>query len=257
MTRYLCVIGGKGGTGKTTTSINLGAALNSFGKDVTVVDGNLTTPNVGVHLGVPIVPISLHDVLQGKNHISEAVYQHPSGTKIVPASLSVSDLKKTNPTTLKRALKGLYGTTDFVILDSAAGLGKEALLAIDASDEILIITNPELPAITDALKTIKMSEELGKRVAGVIVAKTRGKGDLSLKNIESILEKPIISVIPDDNSVREALNLKDAVVLTHPKSDVAISYKKLAANLLGQEYNEEVEKIKRGLFSRFFDRFKR
>ena len=94
MTRYITCISGKGGVGKTSSSINLGAAFTYFGKDTTIVDANLTTPNVGVHLGVPIVPINLNHVLQGKNHISEAVYLHPAGIKIVPAGISVDELKK-------------------------------------------------------------------------------------------------------------------------------------------------------------------
>jgi len=103
MTKFIAIMAGKGGTGKTTTSINLGAALSYFGKDVIVVDANLTTPNVGIHLGVPIVPIHLHHVLQGKNDISEAVYVHPAGPKIVPGSIAMSDLHSTNPENLARA----------------------------------------------------------------------------------------------------------------------------------------------------------
>ena len=82
MTKFIAIMAGKGGTGKTTTSVNLGAALSYFGKDVVIVDANLTTPNVGIHLGVPVVPIHLHHVLQGKNKINEAIYIHPAGPKI-------------------------------------------------------------------------------------------------------------------------------------------------------------------------------
>src|SRR3989338_2354271 len=114
MTRFLGMYSGKGGVGKSTSAINLAASLNYFGHDVVIADCNFTTPNIGIHLGVPVVPIHLNHVLQGKNHISESVYLHPSGIKIIPASLSLNDLRNTNPTNLKRALRGLYGTTDFV-----------------------------------------------------------------------------------------------------------------------------------------------
>jgi septum site-determining protein MinD len=90
MTRFISIISGKGGVAKTTTSINLGAALSYFGKDVIVVDANLTTPNIGVHLGVPVVPVHLHHALQGKHNIRDAVYMHPGGTKFVPASIALS-----------------------------------------------------------------------------------------------------------------------------------------------------------------------
>jgi septum site-determining protein MinD len=254
MTRYITCISGKGGVGKSTTSINLGAAFTYFGKDTTVVDANLTTPNVGVHLGVPIVPINLNHALQGKNHISEAVYLHPVGTKIVPAGISINEMKNTNPGNLRRVLRGLLGTTDLVLIDSAAGLGREALLAIESGDEILIVTNPELPAITDALKTIKVAEELGKKVTGVVLTRTKeGKGDLSVKNVEIMLDKKVIGEIPEDESIREALTMRDVVVYTHPKSNAAVGYKKLAASLLEREYEEEIEE---GTFKKLLRKLK-
>jgi len=74
MAKIITITSAKGGVGKTTTSINLGAALNAFGHDVVIVDANLTTPNVGLHLGAPIVPISLNHVLNGKADIEDAIY---------------------------------------------------------------------------------------------------------------------------------------------------------------------------------------
>lgn len=243
MTLYIGIVSGKGGVGKTTSAINLGSALNYFDRNVTVVDGNLSTPNIGVHLGVPVVPINLHHVLQGKHQIREAVYAHPAGTKIVPAGISLEDIRNTTPDNLAKAVRNLDGMSDIVIIDGAAGLGREALATINASDELIIVTNPEMPAITDALKTIKLSEEMGKKVLGVVLTRTRPNNmDIALKNIETILEKPILGIIPEDKAVREALVKRDAVVYTHPKSGAAVAYKKLAANLIGQDYTEAVEK---------------
>ncbi|MDI6798866.1 MAG: P-loop NTPase, partial [Candidatus Aenigmarchaeota archaeon] len=65
MTRIISVIGGKGGTGKTTIASNLSAALSELGQEVIAVDANLTTPNLGLHLGLLLVPNTLHDVLRG------------------------------------------------------------------------------------------------------------------------------------------------------------------------------------------------
>src|SRR3989338_316410 len=137
MAKLITITSGKGGVGKTTTAINLAAALNSFGKEVIVLDANLTTPNIGLHLGAPIVPISLNHVLLGKAKISDALYEHESGMKIIPSSLSVRELRRLNHGKLKEVGKRLRKMADYIIYDSAAGLGEEALAAMESSDELI------------------------------------------------------------------------------------------------------------------------
>ena len=128
MTRFVGVLSGKGGVAKTTTVVNLGAAMNYFGRDVTIVDGNLSTPHLGIHLGVPIVPISLHDALSGKNSLAESIYLHPSGLKIIPAGLSLKNLSQVDSSKLKKVLPALNSLTDVVLVDASAGLSSEAIL---------------------------------------------------------------------------------------------------------------------------------
>ena len=235
------IISGEGGVGKTTTSINLGMALNHFGYDVTVVDANLSTPNVGVYLGVSKVPVHLHHALLGKKNIQEAVYSHHSGTKIVPASISISHIGNYGVDSLRKALVDLDKVTDVVLIDGAAGLGNETMATVNASDKIIVVTNPELPAITDALKTIKLCDKLRKEVIGVVVSRYGRKQDVSIENIKAMLEVPIIGIIPRDVAIKDALRMNDSVVITHPMSDSSIGFKKLAANLLGVEYEPSYE----------------
>ena len=245
------LLSGKGGVGKTTTAINLTAGLTSLGKQTILVDANVTTPNVGLHLGCPTNDITIHHVLKGKNTIHEAVQRHSSGIYFIPGSLAIEDMEKLKVSNLK-TIKDLKA--DFVIVDGAAGLGKEALTTLEHCDELLIVTNPELPAMTDALKTIRIAEELGKTIKGVIVTRVRrDKHDISLRNIEAMLEKPVIAVIPEDPSVREALSLKESLVFSHPHSDAARSYLKLSGIMCGKE----IEDIKLSWIDKFFKIFKR
>lgn len=236
MSRLITIASGKGGVGKTTTSINLGTALNSFGKQVIIVDANLTTPNIGLHLGAPIVPISLNHILNGKAKISEAVYEHDSGTKIIPSSLSINDLRNLDHSKLKEVGRKLRKMADIIIYDCAAGLGDEALAAMESADEIILVTNPEIPAVTDALKTSKMIEQMGKSVRGVIVTRHRKvKSEMKIQNIAEMLELPILGVVPEDKKVQSALSMKEALIHAHPKSKAAREYKKIAARLIGNE----------------------
>jgi septum site-determining protein MinD len=241
MAKLITITSGKGGVGKTTTAINLGAALNAFGKEVIIVDANLSTPNIGLHLGAPIVPVSLNHVLLGKAKISDAIYEHESGTKIVPSSLSVRELKRLNHGKLKEVGKKLRKMADFIIYDSAAGLGDEALAALEASDELIIVTNPEIPAVTDALKASKVAEQLGKPVRGVIVTRVRNiSSEMPISNVRDMLELPILGVIPEDKNVQNSLVLKDALMHTHPKSKASRAYRKIAAKIIGNnDYDEK------------------
>lgn len=244
MAKAIVITSGKGGVGKTVTAINLALALNSLGKNVVVVDSNLTTPNVALHLGSPVIPITLNHVLQGKKHIFKATYTHSSGTKVVPSSLSLEELKNIYPARFGKAIKQLKKVFEYVIIDSAAGLGREALLPIeslDSNDELFIVTNPEMPAVTDALKTIKLAEKLQKKVAGVIITRARNKKgqELSTKNIKALLEKPILARVPEDDAVRESIMLRNPLVLTRPYSKAAKSYKRLAAKIANIEYKDE------------------
>jgi len=240
MSKIITITSGKGGVGKTTTAINLGAALNSFGKDVIIVDANLTTPNVGLHLGAPMVPISLNHVLLGKAKIADAIYEHESGTKIIPSSLSVKELRRLDHSKLKEISKKLRKAADYIILDSAAGLGEEALAAMESADELIIVTNPEIPAVTDALKTAKVIEELGKQVKGIIVSRVRGnKTEMPIVNIKDMLELPILGVIPEDRNMQTALVMKDALMHTHPRSKASRAYRKIAAKIIGIQYKDD------------------
>ncbi|MFH0875975.1 MAG: cell division ATPase MinD [archaeon] len=243
MTKFIVIASGKGGVGKTTTAINLASAFLGFGREVILVDANLSTPNVGIYLGAPKVPVSLHDVLEGKKPIGESIYIHRSGLKVVPASISLKNINIKNIGLLSHYILSLAGSADIVIIDTAAGLGSEALHGIRAGDDVIIITTPDLASVTDALKTVRLCEQNKKKIIGVLV--NRAKEDdfeLAKANIEYILEHPVLAMIPDDDTVRQANHLKSPVTYSHPQSSSSIGYKKLAAKLLGEKYVESIEK---------------
>jgi len=243
MGKIFVVTSGKGGTGKTTSAVNLGAALNFLGEDVILVDGNLTTPNVGLHFGAPVVPVSLAHVLSGHAKLEDAIYEHESGIKIIPTSLSIKELRRTNRRNLDNISKKLKRLFDYVIFDSAAGLGEEATSVIRLADEVILVSNPDMPSITDALKTIKIAEEMGKTVKGVIITRVRyDKTELSPENIMDMLEVPILGVVPEEFAIRESLAMKNPVVHTHPKSKSAEKYKEIAGKIANRDYKAKIHK---------------
>lgn len=253
MTKIIVITSGKGGVGKTTTAINLGAAINSFGKDVLIIDANLSTPNIGIHLNSPETPVNLNHVLLKKAEPSEAVYEHESGLKIMPSSLSIKELKKAKPEKLKEFKKDFKKISDHIIVDCAAGLGNDACSVMDLADELIVVTNPEMPAITDALKTIKLAEQMKKPVLGVIITRVKkDKIEMQPDSVKDMLESPILGMIPEDICIKKALNEKDAVVHVFPKSSPSRAYKEIAAQLLGVDYDSDEDKP--SIWERIFKR---
>ncbi len=256
MKKLIVITSGKGGVGKTTSVINLGAAINYFGKDTLIIDGNLTTPNIGIHLNSPDVPISLNHVLLKKADLFEAIYEHESGIKIIPSSLSIKELKKIKPEKIKDLKEDFKKLSEYVIVDSAAGLGNEATSLIEIADELIIVTNPEMPAITDALKAIRLAEEKKKSILGIIVTRVKGnKIELQPETVKEMLEAPILGMVPEDISMQESLNLKNSVIYTHPKSKCARAYKEIAAKLLNVDYDSNKDREK--LFERLFRKLRK
>jgi len=249
MSKIYAIISGKGGVGKTTTAINLGTSLNHLGEDVIIVDANLTTPNVGIHLGAPIVPVTLNHVLKNKAKFEDAIYEHESGTKIMPASLSLKESEKIDYKKLPELMKKMKKITNYILIDSAAGLGEEARASIQSCDEIIIVTNPEMSAVTDALKTIKLAEEKNKPIKGVIITRCLGRRpEMLIANIKDMLEVPIIGIIPEDFSVKESQAMKNAVIHTHPRSRAARTYMEASKRILGEDITFEP---KLGILGRF------
>ncbi len=244
MSKFIVITSGKGGVGKTTSAVNLATAMNLYDEDVTLVDVNLTTPNIGLHLGAPVVPVTLNHVISGKADLVDAIYEHESGTKVIPSSLSIKEMCNLTEKNLFNATKDLRKISDTVIFDSAAGLGSEAMAAMSIADEIIIVTNPEMPAVTDALKAAKLAEEMGKDVRGVIINRVSGrKSEMSLKSISEMLELPILGVVPEDPNIQEALAMRNSILLTHPRSKAAKSYRIIAAKILGKKPQIENESI--------------
>jgi len=237
--RTIAIASAKGGVGKTISAINLGFALNSFDKNTTIVDTNISTPNVAVHLGAYNVPITLNHVLQGKHHISAATYIHQNGTKIIPSSLSLKNIN-IDLSGLSKHLKDVK--SDIVLLDTSAGINYESSSAISSANEVLIVTTPDIPSVTDALKTVQLCKKLNKPILGVVVTRYDNKSKLSINNIEMILENKVISVIPEDVNVKESIHLKQPLIHSHPDSQASIEYKKLAAYLINHPYVIEEKK---------------
>jgi septum site-determining protein MinD len=237
MTRVIVCASGKGGVGKTTLVSNLAANLTELGQQVIAIDANLTTPNLGLHLGLHLAPRTLHDVLRGDVKIKNATYIHPLGFGVIPASMNLNDLKDVDVGRLPEVTLNLLGKADYVILDCAAGLGREAISALSASTEVLVVTNPDLPSVADALKTVRVARGTGKSITGVVVNRIKGREhELTKSEIEEMLEAPVLAEIPEDKNVSKSIANKTPLVNFNPDSPASIEIRRLAHFLCGKPF---------------------
>jgi septum site-determining protein MinD len=241
MTRIIAVSSGKGGVGKTTLVANLAAALAMYGKSVVAVDANLTTSNLALHLGMHLYPKTIHDVFEGRARINDVIYMHKTGFKVVPADISLRKVRAAKSHDYIDILYKLLEGHDFILIDSPAGLGKDSIAAIEASDELITITNPELPAVTDAFKLTLLAKKYYTHNIGVVINRIKKEThEIPADHIEKMLGLPVIGKIPEDREVRKAIALKEPIVTYNPRSPAAQHIRALAASLIGETYEPKI-----------------
>jgi septum site-determining protein MinD len=236
----ISIISAKGGVGKTTVTANLGAMLSKeFGKKVLLIDANVTTPTLGLHMGVISQEKTLIDVLEDEIPAQQAIYIQPSGLHIMPASLSVKHLYG-RIEKLKEKIDPIKESYDYVFIDCAAGIGKEVISAIKASDSAIIVTNPDIASVTAAVRAIKIAKLSDVHVIGIILNKVENKKyEMSVSEVEDLCETKVIGIVPFDRTILESTKAMTPSVL-YKNSSSRRSFKKLAGYLVESSPDETI-----------------
>lgn len=238
MARVIGIFSGKGGAGKTTLSVNLGAILaKHYGHDVTLVDCNLTTSHVGLHLGMYNYNVSLNNVLRDEYDVQDAVYSHHSGLKVLPASVSLTDVKGVDIEKLSEVVKKLDSMNDIILLDAAPSLGREAYSAFKAAEDVLYVSNPHLPSIVDIIRCQSIAAETNINPLGIALNMvSKDKHEMKVAEVEYLTELPVIASIPYDKRIKQSLALKTPITLLKPNSPSSREMFRLASRLVEGEY---------------------
>jgi septum site-determining protein MinD len=233
------VISIKGGVGKTTTVSNLGAIFSKdFGQKVLIVDANISAPNLGLHLGIVDPGDTLNDVLGNKVAVNDAIYEYTEGLHIIPSSIRTRKLNL-SAYTLRNKLKPLKSKYDLILLDSSPNLNSEILCTMGAADELLVVSSPDYPTLSTTIRAVKLAKEENVPIKGLILNRVYGKKfELSLDEIEAAAEVPVLAVLPNDLSLAEAVANTMPGSHFNPRGRAVIEYKKLAAALIGQSYQD-------------------
>jgi septum site-determining protein MinD len=236
----ITIASGKGGTGKTTVSANLGIALAQLGRNVIILDADIEMANLELHLGLEGMKTTLHTVLAGEADIKDAIYDAVGEVRVVPAGMSIDSLRKVEYDNLKGVLAELRGMCEILLIDVPSGIGRPVIVTLSAGEEILLVTTPEISAMSDVLKTKIVAKKLGASILGVVLNRALfDRSDLAVNEVETILETKVVSVIPEDPELKLSLSTGQPAILESPNSQAVKAIKKLALELVGEAESEE------------------
>lgn len=229
MVEAFAVASGKGGTGKTTSTLALGMAL-ADSHDVTVVDADTGMANLLFHAGLSDVGTTLHDVLAGRASVEDARYDR-FGMTVVPCGTSLDGFRDADPTRLRDVVATLAADTDVILLDSAATLSsRSAILPVVLADRVVVVLQPTIPSLSDGIKVQEYANSYDTGVAGQLFNKVRD-GDA----IERIADKseryfdgPTLANVPASEAAREARRAGRPLLAHAPDSAAADAFRNAA-----------------------------
>jgi septum site-determining protein MinD len=229
--RVYAVASGKGGVGKTTTVVNLGAVLAEGGHETVVVDADLGMGNLAGALGVDTDPPTVHDALAGRVTATDVRRVGPVGLSVLPGSDDIDDFGAARPENLATLLDAL--DADVVLVDTSAGLSHDSVEPLRVADEVLLVSTPERGALGDTAKTRDVAGRFETPVSGVVV--TRVTPETGVNAVADRLGVPVRGSIPDDPAVSAAAAAGEPLVTAAPDAPATDAYRLLAADLTGDE----------------------
>ncbi|MBQ9068360.1 MAG: ParA family protein [Eggerthellaceae bacterium] len=249
-TNVLAIINQKGGVGKSTTAINLAAALGEQGKSALVIDldpqGN-TTSGLGVDKGQVVNDI--YSVLLGGSEIKEAIIPDVcKGVDLIPATINLAGAEvelvneMARESRLKAALSSLRGVYDYVFIDCPPALGLLTVNALVASDKLLIPIQCEFYALEgvtkllDSMKRVKTALNPSLDIYGVLLTMYDGRTMLAKQVAKEVLtffgELVFEAVIPRTVRLSEAPSFGKPITEYDPTGRGAESYIALAKEVI-------------------------
>ncbi|MBM6615799.1 ParA family protein [Desemzia sp. RIT804] len=250
MARVISVANQKGGVGKTTTTVNLGAALAHQGKKILLIDidaqGNATS---GLGVRKADVEKDIYDVLVNETPIGEVVM--PSSREnlwVVPATIQLAGAEielttqMARESRLKSALRDLQDEYDYILIDCPPSLGHLTINAFTASDSILIPVQCEyyaLEGLSQLLNTVRLVQKHFNpdlRIEGVLLTMLDARTNLGYEVVDEVKkyfrEKVYKTIIPRNIRLSEAPSHGLSIIDYDPRSRGAEVYVELAKEVL-------------------------
>lgn len=261
--KIITVTSGKGGVGKSNFVVNLGIILQSKGKKVLIFDADLGMGNDDVLMGL-YPKNNIFDIIFTDLTLKDIIIQGSSGVSLIPAGTGLNKIEELTDEERSTFLKKLeqLDEFDYILLDTGAGVNKDILSFISASEELIIITTPEPTSLTDAYSLIKAADYFKlKDKAKVIVNKafTPEEGIETFNKFNNAVSKFLkirieyLGYIADDKKLVQSVRQQKPFVLSYPNCEASKCIESIAMKLIGQEISSSGGA--KGLFKKLFNLF--
>lgn len=241
--RIITITSGKGGVGKTTATANLAMALARLNKKVVCVDADIGLRNLDVVMGLENrIVYDLVDVVEGRCKLRQAMVKDKRAPDLylLPAA-QTRDKTAISPQDMVTLTSELRKDHDFILIDSPAGIEWGFRNALAPADEVIVITNPEAPAVRDADRIIGLIEAEERPIPVSLVinrakAEMIRKGDmLSVNDVLEILSIKLLGVVPDDAQILISSNRGAPLTLDSQRTPAGEAFRDIARRLIGEQ----------------------
>jgi pilus assembly protein CpaE len=235
--RVIVVYSPKGGVGCTTLATNLALALQTEEQRVCLVDCNLQFGDVAVFLNIKPQHsvIELFESADGLDpeYIASVAMSHDSGIKVFLAPASPEQADVVQAPAVKKTLEVLRTLYHYVIVDTSSGLNDTMLSVFDASDKIILVTTPDIPAIKDSRIFFELTDVFNYTPDRImfVLNKVDKRGGISAVNIQESIKHEVASQIPLEERVLFSINSGKPLYITNKTIPFAMAISDMAAKL--------------------------
>jgi septum site-determining protein MinD len=238
--KVITITSGKGGVGKTTATANIATALAVDGARVVCIDADIGLRNLDVVLGLENrIVYDLVDVVEGRCRLRQAMIRDKRlpNLFLIPAA-QTRDKTAVSPSDMVRLVDELRTESDWVLIDSPAGIERGFRNAIAPADVVVVVTNPEISAVRDADRIIGLIEAEEKGPARLVLNRlkpemVKREDMLSPDDVIELLAVELIGIVPEDEKVILSTNRGTPIVLDG-KSQAGQAFRNIATRLAGQ-----------------------
>ncbi|MEH7107163.1 MinD/ParA family protein [Bacillus sp. JJ1764] len=268
--RVITITSGKGGVGKSNFSLNFALGLKAEGKKVVILDLDLSTANLNILMGIS-PRYSLANVLYDQIRIWDVIEKGTEGIEFIHGGFDLQHLMNFDQSKLDyfwNQLNELQSYADYILLDTGAGISKELVDFILASDETIMVATPEPTSIADAytvLKTVMSYTTEQPKLRLVInraqtyqeAVETSRAFQHACKTILK-LEIQTLGYLLEDLHVRQSVKAQKPFLVMYPNSTAAKNMKQIIYSYLPEFTRSGPSSSKgiRGFFEKIWSRRK-